>query len=83
MNHPLLTTEGWACLDPETAEKEHEVKAILLRDDMEIITTTGAHRIKEIQQIDGAFTVYNLEVPYYHTYLADNMVAHNARARYF
>lgn len=77
-NHPLLTTEGWACLDIETAEQEHNVKPILLENNMSIITLNGMSKIKEIEIIEGNFAVYNLEVPYYHTYFANNIVAHNA-----
>lgn len=81
-NHPLLTTEGWACLEPESAEKEHKIKPILLNIDMKIITISGESKIKEILQEEGTFNVYNIEVPYYHTYFANNIVAHNAYTRY-
>lgn len=81
VNHPLLTTEGWACLEPDSAEKEHGIKPILLQDNMKIITASGESQIKEITQEEGTFNVYNIEVPYYHTYFANNMVAHNAYSR--
>ena len=79
-NHPILTTEGWACLDIDTAEQEHNVKPILLKDHMSIITLNNISKIKEIKITNGVFTVYNLEVPYYHTYFANNIVAHNANS---
>jgi hypothetical protein len=65
-------------LDIETAEQEHSVKPILLKNNMSIITLNGMSKIKEIEIIEGNFAVYNLEVPYYHTYFANNIVAHNA-----
>ena len=51
---------------------------MLLQSNMELITVTGSSKIKEITYEEGIFTVYNISVPYYHTYFANNIVVHNA-----
>lgn len=82
-SHPILTTEGWACLSPNESKKEHYINNIItLKTGMEAITINGIIKIKNIEILSGNFNVYNITVPQFHTYIAETVVVHNADSKY-
>ena len=80
--HPVLTTEGWKSLDLENSIYEHGVKTTLLKINDEVLGYFGNAFVKEIINVDipADYIVYNLEVESCHTFLANGMVVHNAKA---
>jgi intein/homing endonuclease len=77
----MLTTKGWACLELESAKKEHNVNPILLEKHMQIIAKEELLEVVDIIEHFGSFNVYNLEVPEFHTYFANGVVTHNIASK--
>ena len=79
--HPLLTTKGWKSLDIENSLYEHGVVASLLNLGDRVLGYHGNALVIAIKwvNIPDDYVVYNLEVEYCHTYLANGMVVHNEK----
>ena len=80
-SHPLLTSRGWASLDPNTALKEHFIKTKMLSEgDVLISNNKDKIIIEKIEDshISDMANVYNLTTEKYHTFIVDGIVAHNA-----
>ena len=81
--HPLMTTKGWKSMDPANSAWEHNTIATWLEIGDEIIGYHGNAIVLHITEISipEHYTTYNLEVEACHTYLADGIVVHNAKAQ--
>ena len=83
--HPILTTDGWKYLDIINSKLEHGVDATLLELDDVVL---GYDSVGVVQNITWNYypegiTVYTLKVAEYHTFIADNMIVHNAKVAMF
>lgn len=80
-SHPILTINGWACLDTEMAYKEHLINTILLKEGDIVLGDEGKQfileKIVERTDLDGS-TVYNCDVEPNDTYIANGIIVHNA-----
>lgn len=82
--HPLYSIDGWKSLDIENSLYEHNTVTTLLHTGDEIIGINGNKIVKAIEwlTIDVNYDSYNIEVEDCHTFLANGLVAHNAKAKY-
>lgn len=80
--HPILTTEGWKSRDIENSLYEHNTVATWLELGDTIVGLNGNVNVVDIQEmsIPNNYTTYNLEVEECHTYIANGIVVHNAKA---
>ena len=79
--HPLYSTNGWKSLDLENSLYEHDTVATLLQIGDIIIGINGNKVVEQIEWLDIGFNYdsYNIEVEDCHTFLANGLVAHNAK----
>lgn len=78
--HPVLTQRGWCSFDPSMSLKEHHLQTELL---LESDILYGYYQKYKIQKIvwrknPWMYETYNIDVPKNNTYIANNIIVHNA-----
>lgn len=78
-NHPLLSTKGWKSLDIIGALFIHGVFTTIMKNNDELVGINKNLKIINIEQNNNLDNIpmYNLSTKNYHTYLVDNLIAHN------
>ncbi len=81
LHHPFWTTEGWKCLDPETAKEENpdvDVKLLQVGDIVFCIAKTNPLQYEPTKITDFTFTmlqepvkIYGLHLQGFHSYHAN------------
>lgn len=82
--HPILTELGWKSRDIENSLMEHNTVASLMVVGDYVIGLFKNPVVMDIQEMDIGehYDSYNIEVETCHTYLAEDIVVHNAKVAY-
>lgn len=82
--HPILTELGWKSRDIENSLMEHNTVASLMNVGDYVIGLFKNPIVMDIQEMDIGehYDSYNIEVETCHTYLAEDIVVHNAKVGY-
>lgn len=81
-SHPLLTTNGWRSLDIDTTWKEYKITVNTLQINDKLISPYSDNiYIKDIKYREDLIntTVYHCRVDPYHTFIVEDVVAHNMK----
>ena len=83
LGHPLLSTKGWKSLDPITSLTVHNVNATLLNIGDSFISYKNEEiKVINIEIISNLEKVYNFSTRFNHTYIVNNIIAHNKYTGY-
>lgn len=83
-SHPLLTTNGWRSLDIPMTEYEYHIQVSKLKIGDKLITPLKEDiYVKDIRYREDLIdtTVYHCRVDPYHTFVVEDIVAHNMKAQ--
>lgn len=81
-SHPLLTTNGWRSLDIDTTWQEYRITVNTLQINDKLISPYNDNiYIKDIKYREDLTdtTVYHCRVDPYHTFVVEDIVAHNMK----
>jgi hypothetical protein len=83
LGHPLLSVNGWKSLDPMASLRIHNTQATLLNIGDNFISYLNEKiKIINIEIISNTEKVYNFSTKYNHTYIVNNIIAHNKYSGY-
>lgn len=83
LGHPLLSVNGWKSLDLITSLQVHNVNASLLNIGDNFISYKNEKiKIIDIKIIQNKEAVYNFSTKYNHTYIVNDIIAHNKYTGY-
>lgn len=79
-SHLLMTSNGWAAIDPEEAIKaqEEEMTVLKLTEDMTLLKYENEpEKIENISKVDTVCSVYTIKLDGDRTYIANGIITHN------
>lgn len=79
--HPILSIEGWKSRDIENSREEHMTEATLLNIGDVIIGANNNKIVIDIKEYDNTnnIIVYNATTEDDHTFIANDIIVHNAK----
>ena len=85
LGHPIYTLDGWQSLDIENSLDEHDTVATYLTTDSIVCGFNELYSIKNISiyEVPNDFVVYCLGTEDVHTFIANGVIAHNAKVSAF